>query len=282
VHEDLAIFREVAEFYDMAEETVTELSLCVQVIEEWARVRAAPVTHSMPDSRRLDGIREGWLGGVGLSVLIGIETDASIITREFYGYQLPWIIHAAAQQLRGAGDAVKADVLAKISLLVELGVPTDHAAHIFLAGVRSRVSATELASFDIDLGVGIHEISATLRSDLLRDHVRPLVSDATAVWLDLLVEDASRSRRQPVPNFPSIALEGAEGAEVLHVRRLKDDLFLATVDGRIRIAVEPTDAQPYDSVANDPGIAFRRSNSGWIMAVRDPRRRGARSIGHKL
>lgn len=272
-HENLAVFGAVAEAYDASDKTATALADAVRVIEEWARANAAPVTGDMPDAAKLNAMREGWLGGVGLRTLSALDPDANSISRELYGYQLPWIIHAASQQLRGAEaeEAEKADALAKIALLVELGVPTDVAARIFLAGVRSRVAATELAGLDVAFGSSISEISRRLRSSEFADRLRPLVSPATAGWLDLMVEDASRWRQQPVPEFAPFTLAGAGDAEVLHVRRLGDQVFLATVEGRTRIAVKPSDESPFDKVANDPRIAFARSDGGWNLVVRDSR-----------
>jgi hypothetical protein len=86
-----------------------------------------------------------------------------------------------------------------------------------------------------------------------------------------MVEDASRRRQKPVPMFPAFTFEGAEEADLLHVRRLGDRIFLATVDGRIRIAVIPSSEFPFDKAANDPRIAFRRLGSVWSTDVRDPR-----------
>lgn len=189
----------------------------------------------------------------------------------FYGYQLPWIIHAASQQLRATGDSDRADKLAKLALLVELGVPTDLAARIFLAGVRSRVAATELATLKVNFGSSISEIGRALRNPDFSNVLRPLVSPATAGWLDLMIEDASRGRQQPIAEFPAFALKDSEGEDLLHARNLGGRVFLTTVDGQARFEVKPTDEFPYDAVANDPRIAFARTGATWRMITRDPR-----------
>jgi hypothetical protein len=270
-HENLAIFSGVADSYEVGDETVSSLAVTVRAIEEWARAHAAPVTGHMPDVTKLDAMREGWLGGVGLQALSGLDPDANAISRELYGYQLPWIIHAASQQLRGAEQVMSADTLAKIALLVELGVPTDLAARIFLAGVRSRAAATELAGLDVAFGSSISAISRKLRNPEFVDELRPLVSSVAAGWLDLMAEDASRRMQRPVPEFAAFTLEGAGEAELLHARRLGDRVFLATVEGRTRITVEASDELPFDKVANDPRVAFARSDGAWNVVLRDPR-----------
>jgi hypothetical protein len=271
VQESLDAFAGIADSYDAEGQVLPALAAAVRAIEEWSRAHASPVTDVMPDADKLDALREGWLGGIGLHELSSVDAEAQSIFRNLYGYQLPWIIHAASQQLRGAEEPQKADALAKIALLVELGVPTDLAARIFLAGVRSRVAATELAALDVSFGSSISVISRKLRSSAFAKQLRPHVSPTTEGWLDLMVEDASRRRQKPVPMFPAFTFEGAEEADLLHVRRLGDRIFLATVDGRIRIAVIPSSEFPFDKAANDPRIAFRRLGSVWSTDVRDPR-----------
>ena len=273
-HGNLEVFSAVADSYTGDDETLSALAPAVRVIEEWARDHAGPVTGDMPDVAKLDALRVGWLGGVGLQALSTLERDAKAIAREFYGYQLPWIIHAASQQLRYSEESERADALAKIALLVELGLPTDLAARIFLAGVRSRAAATELAALNVAFGSSISQIRRKLRTSEFADRLRLLVSEATAGWVDLMVEDAARRRADPVPQFPPFTAPGArdtDQVDILHARKMGDRFFLCTPDGRVRITVEPTDDLPFDQVANDARVVFVRVDSTWRMEVRDPR-----------
>lgn len=267
----LDTFRQIADTFIGAGETAAALAVAVREIEQWVRAHAASVTGDMPDATKLDVIRDGWLAGVGLQVLTASDEDATEITRELYGYQLPWIVHAVSQQLRASDEEVRAEGLAKIALLVELGVSTDLAARIFLAGVRSRTAATELAALDVELGSSIRDITRTLRSADNAKQLRPLVSDATARWLELMIADWSRQRRSAPPEVSAFTVKGLDGAGSLHVRRLGDQVFLTTVDGRRRVAVESTEALPFAAMANDPRIAFEHSNGAWRMVIRDPR-----------
>lgn len=270
-HKHLTLFGDVADAYDAVDAAGSALAEGVRRIEEWAQDHAAPVTGEMPDMAKLDRIRAGWLRGVGLRALSALEPDARSISRDLYGYQLPWILHAAAQQLRGADQEDRAATLTSIALLVELGVPTELAARIFLAGVRSRAAATELAALDVGFGRSISGISRKLRSSEFASRLRGLVSAETATWLDLMVESAARGRQPPIPEFVEFTLEGAEKVETLHARELDGKVFLTTVDGGTRIPVEPSDELPFGEVANDPRVAFRRSDSVWILEQRDPR-----------
>ena len=267
-HGDLDIFRGVADTYDAAGKTQSALAGAVRAVEEWARSRAAL---DVPSAERLNSVREGWLAGVGLQTLSTLDTDVKIIAREFYGYELPWIIHAASQQLRAADEFDRADTLAEIALLVELGVSTALAARIFLAGVRSRAAATELATLDVTFGSTVAEISRKLRTSAFTDQLYPLVSSATSDWLQLMVDEVTRRRPDPVPEFPRFTVPDAGSVTLLHSRRLDGQVFLCTTDGQTRIPVEPTRELPFDMVANDPRVAFRATDLTWQLELRDPR-----------
>ncbi len=270
-HESIEVFRGVADAYRASGESFSALVAAVRRIEEWARIHARAVTeHEMPDAAKLDALREGWLGGIGLSQLTTTHEDANDICRDVYSYQLPWIIHAASQQLRLA-DAEGADTLAKIALLVELGVPTDLAARIFLAGVRSRAAATELGALNIAFGSSVSQIGRRLRTSAVVGQLRPLVSAATVDWLELLLQDASRYDPSQVPEFAPFTIKRAPDADILHVRRIGEELFLCTTDGRTRIAVKATEAIPFNEVANDPRVVFVRAGTIWHVHTRDPR-----------
>lgn len=270
-HQNREVFKTAADSYISAKGSFSALAEAVRAVEGWARVHASAVTEKMPTEDVLDALRNGWLSGVGLQLLSVIDDDARVISRDLYGYQLPWIIHAASQELRSEHETDRADALATIALLVELGVPTELAAHIYLAGIRSRAAATELAALDVAFGTGVAEISRNLRDTTVVDQLRGIVSIGTANWLDLVVEDAGRWRREPAPRFVRFTLRVREGVDVLHSRRIGDVLFLCTADGQTRIPVTPTKQLPFHLVANDSRIVFRRSGATWQMEVRDPR-----------
>jgi len=268
----LDVFGTVAESYNTGGETLSALAIAVRAIEEWARANAGRITGTMPDAAKLDAVRDGWLGGLGLQALSALDGDAKTISKDFYGYQLPWIIHAASQVLRGAGESERADALGNIALLVELGLSTENAARIFLAGVRSRAAATELAGLGVSFGSSVSEISRKLRTSTMADELRPHVSPATRDWLDLMVGDAIRRGHNPVPQFAEFTLRDAGEVDVLHARELDGRFFLCSADGRKRITVEPDRDLPFDKVVNDLRVAFRRSyGSTWRLDVRDPR-----------
>ncbi len=267
----LDIFRAIADHLLESVGELSELAAAVHQIEEWARTNAGSVVaDEMPDESLLDALRTGWLSGVSLRKLCEIDDKAKLICKDLYGYQLPWLAHAASQQIRSADEDERAEALATIALLLELGVPNEKAARIFLAGVRSRTAAVELAALDVDFGSSVSGITRRLRNAAFADQVRPLVSPDTAGWLDLMVT-AVAGIMEPAPEFPPFSLSGSEMIDVLHTRKLGDRLFLCTVDGLKRFQVSATDELRFDRVANDPRIAFVRQNTTWHIAIRDPR-----------
>ncbi|MCC7537092.1 MAG: DEAD/DEAH box helicase [Deltaproteobacteria bacterium] len=271
--EQLDVFRSIADAVDAdGEESLLELAAAVRQLEAWARTQAPGIVESIPAIADLNRVRNGWLSGIGLREL-GSSDELMSITRDFYGYQLPWIIHAASQQLRAADETDRADALSRIALLVELGVPTQLAARIFLAGVRSRAAAADLAAADFAFGATVAEIARQLRTRDTADELRPLVSEDAANWLDLLSDEAARARGTPPPSFPRFRVKSinAGAAELLHARTLADQVFLCSTDGHVRVAVKATKTLPFDQVANDPRFVFARDGDGWLLVVRDPR-----------
>ena len=269
-HEDLEFFRGVADSFIQSDQSLSSLATTVRQIEEWVRTNASSITKTICEESRLGALREGWLGGIGLRELITRDDEANLICKDFYGYQLSWIIHAVSQTLQNTAEEERAEIFARISLLVELGVPTELAARIFLAGIRSRSAATELASLDVAYGTSVSAISSKLRES---DFIKPLLSKVTqptAEWLNLLLADMSR-RRGIVPTFPSFKLRNSEKVDCLFARRIGEQIFLCTADGRTRFRIKSSKRFPFVKIANDPRMVFERSDDIWHLVFRDPR-----------
>jgi hypothetical protein len=269
----LDLFRAVSASYTAGGRSLPSLARAVSKIEKWVRENASEIAEKMPDQDRLDALRDGWLAGVGLHELTEVDENAPEFARTLYGYQLPWIVNAAAAQLRGSGDEEAAEALSAIALLVELGVPSENAARIFLAGVRSRAAATELASLELNYGTRVWEISRALRNPAHARELKTRVSEATGRWLDLLAADGGRDELPDVPRFEQFTLEGDDGSVVrLHCRRVDSSLFLSDTYGTTRFLVEPSAELPFDRVANEPRFVFERTDDlSWHLRVRDPR-----------
>jgi hypothetical protein len=267
------LFMRIATAYTAGGRSLASLARAVSKLEKWARDNASDIAEKMPSEERLDVIRRGWLAGVGLRELTELDDDAPDVARNLYGYQLPWIVNAAAAQLRGGDGEEQAEALSAIALLLELGVPSEGAARVFLAGVRSRAAATELASLDdITLGTRVWEISRALRNPAQVRELKSRVSEATAKWLDLLVADGSYAELRDVPRFEEFTLDGDDGSVArLHCRRVGTRLVLSDTYGTTRFEVEESEELPFDKAANEPRFVFERTHETWHLRVRDPR-----------
>ncbi|MCQ3972401.1 MAG: DEAD/DEAH box helicase [Anaerolineae bacterium] len=269
-HRDLDFFRTLADEYLQSDMSLSSLTIAVQKIESWARTNASSVTDKMPEVSKLDNLREQWLGGVGLRVLIEKDSDASSICKDLYGYKLSWIIHAISQKLDKIIEADRVSALALIALLVEIGVPTELAARIFLAGIRSRVAATELARLDIQFGSSVSSISDNLHNADFRKALFTQVSPETAIWLNLILNDRPY-RKTSIPNFAPFRLKQPIDVDTLYSRTFGDDIFLCSLDGTKKIPVESSNDWPFDRIANDPRFVFTQRDGVWKLIARDPK-----------
>lgn len=273
VRERLDAFRSIADALSADDgESLDVLTDAVKRLERWALQNAPTLVEPEPDRVLLNTIRRAWLSGIALRTL-GPANQTTSIAKDFYGYQLPWVIHAASQQLRGDDESDRGDALARAALLVELGLPTQLAARIFLAGVRSRAAATELAGVDMEFGGSVAEVSHQLRNHEIAEQLRQGVSADTADWLDLLRSDAPWVRGLKPPTFRQFVVADAGGETVLHARTLGNDVFLCSTDARVRIPVESSAELPFAAVADDVRLAFTKNSESdhWQLTLRDPR-----------
>lgn len=268
--EDADYFRALVDEYIDSDRSLQDLATVVREIESWARIYAFSVTGNMPAERSLENLRIGWLGGTGLRTLIQLDSKAVDISKGFYGYQLPWIIHAISHTLDKEMEAERIAILSQIALLVEIGVPSDVAANIFLAGIRSREAVTELANLDIQFGSSISSIREMLSNPLIVQTLISQVSPSTGDWLYLLLNDRL-PRRRSEPVFSGFRLEQTVEEDALYARTLGDDVFLCTLGGRIITSVDPSTEMPFDRVADDPRFAFSQTDDVWKLDIRDPR-----------
>jgi hypothetical protein len=269
-HRDLGLFRKLIDEFLESEKLLSDLNEIVQKIEDWVRENAHSITDEMPKSDRLSDLRMDWLGGAGLNILIKKDADAAFICKDLYGYQLPWVIHAISQKLDKEAEEERIKAMSLIALLVEIGVPTELAARIFLAGIRSRVAATELSRLDAQFGDSVSAVSNNLLDPDFMDELIPQVSTTTAEWLRLILADESR-RKITVPSITPFKLKKPLDLDVLYARNFEGNVYLCSLDGRQKVRVKSTTRRPFNIVADDPRFVFEKSGETWLLSARDPR-----------
>ena len=269
----LNFFREMVDRYLNADINEEPLWGLVLEFETWARENAKAIVKEMPEQGQLDKIRPQWLGGGSLRQIIKTCGDESIdICTELYGYQLPWLFHSVAQKLDKLAEENRVEALSKVGLLVELGLPTEAAAKVFLAGVRSRAAAMELSHFVINPTASISQIREALLDSASVTALSASVSASTLEWLQLLSAEHGVSEVAP-PQCARFRLEAPNEVSFLHVRQLQPqgNFWLCSTDARFKCEVRATEEMPFDRFADDPRFVFSRDGDAWIQQCRDPR-----------
>jgi hypothetical protein len=268
----LNVFREMVDRYLNADLTEVSLGALVLEFETWARTNARTIVEGMPDQELLDRIRPQWLAGASLRQIIeDCGDDSTDICTELYGYQLPWLFHSIAQKLDKQSEENRIETLAKVGLLVELGLPTEAAAKVFLAGVRSRAASVELGRFVTNPAATVSNIRKALLDSATVTALSATVSPSTLEWLHLLSAEHGIPAIDP-PRCGRFTLEVPDDVNVLHVRQLpQGKVYLCSTDARFKVEVETTNEWPFDRLANDLRYTFARDGDAWTQQCRDPR-----------
>lgn len=272
---DLEKFRGVVDRYLDSNFDSESLDSLVSEFETWARDHNFGMSDGVPTDELLTAIRPQWLSGAPLKEIADrAGEEAFEICSGFYGYQLPWLLHAIAQKFDKESEENRIEALSKISVLVELGLPTEAAAKIYLAGVRSRTAAVELGPFVVNPAASIN----TIRRSLLNPDVVSALSDAvsktTVEWLHLLSDEHGVSE-DAYPRCPRFHFSSPvpDAVGVLHARRnsAENRIYLCSTDARFKLAVRVSKDLPFDKLADDLRFAFIRDGDSWVQEVRDPR-----------
>ena len=235
----LDVFREMVDRYLSADTNGDSLGGLVLGLESWARQNAKTIVKGLPKQEQLDKIRPQWLGGGSLRKIIETCGDEAEDTcTELYGYQLPWLFHSIAQKLDKLAEENRIEALSKVALLVELGLPTEAAAKVFLAGVRSRAAAMDLSRFVRDPAVSVSKIRSALLDAATVATLSAHILPSTLAWLNLLSADRGVVETPP-PYCSRFRLEAPNALDTLHVRQLtpEETIYLCSADGRFKYAV---------------------------------------------
>ncbi len=270
LYRDRDVFVQKAQEIADAEGSTQAIVEFIAWLEEWARDHSTNVVEKLPASAVMDLIREDWIAGTPMREILEKTGEADGVCKSIYGYQIPWLIHAASQQLRQMDNKELSDMLASVALLVELGVPNESAAWIFLAGVRSRAASTELAQCGVDMGASSSVVRRRLRERDVLDELASRVSEATRAWLDLHWAESARECID-LPDFPPFEHEDLEGVDTVLVRTTGELTYLCSPDGTQRMAVKVSEKWPFDRIADDYRFSFVKSDGRFQFTIRSPK-----------
>lgn len=250
-----------------AEDQIEQTNNIVREIEIWSNANAANLMEFVPSQTILDNFRHCWISGMPLSEIIKSEPNAAKISKDYYGYTLPWIIHAISQMFDSESEQIFIQAYSSIAMFVELGLPNVTSSNIYLAGVRSRGAALELSNFDVFQNKSISEVKRILSSFQLQDCE---ISETTKAWIKLL-SDSANSQKPKEVSFPAFTWKRNGLPDKLYLRETNGDCFLISEDGYFYEKVESTSELPFLEIANIQGLYFKRDDDIWNLRSNNPK-----------
>ena len=250
-----------------SDEYIAQIDRIVREIEIWSNLNAKYLVGDIPEQECLDLIRHDWISGMPLSEIIKNEPTAEKITKDYYGFTLPWIIHGISQLFDPVWEETVTQTYSSIAMFVELGLPNITSSNIYMAGVRSRSAALELASIDIFNGKSVPEIKQILTNVEISDEN---ISNTAQVWIDLFSNTAKSQSLKRV-SFPSFTWNRDDLPDRLYLREQKKQYYLFSSDGYFCEKVESTEELPFSNIANIVGLYFECCGGTWYLQSYNPR-----------
>lgn len=96
------------------------------------QLKCRTLIENMPEQDSLDHIRRDWISGVPLSEIIKNEPMAEKISKDYYGFTLPWIIHGISQLFDSVLEETIVQTYSSIAMFVELGLPNLTSSNIYI------------------------------------------------------------------------------------------------------------------------------------------------------
>ncbi len=218
----------------------------------------------------LYAITEKWLNAEPLNSFDAFQGVEEIIANLFT-FTLPWVFNGIAKKIRAGEMKENAEIIEEISMLLEIGVPNLIALKIYQAGIRSRVSASELSRFFED------ELWEKSIQDYKKEIIvnqkfyQSVVSDTCIKWIELL-SHLTNTKIQFVDNIPNFIFEEVhKKTETLIAKEINGKQYLVSPD--LSEIEEISDSDIDFSSANSlSGVFFQYNTEDnlWKMVVENP------------
>lgn len=245
---------------------IEQVDKIVREIEIWSNNYATSLMVSVPEQDTLDNMRYNWISGVSLVKIKELESNADKISKDYYGFTLPWIIHAISQMFDPDSEEAISEVYSSIAMIVELGLPNLVAANIYLAGIRSRSCALELSCFEIFKDKSISEVKYALATFQSQDVD---ISDSSKAWIKL-ISDSARAQIPHKLSFPTFKWDKANLPKKLYIGESNGDCFLFSKDGYFHEKIKSTDELPFLKIANIKELYFECKDDEWNLRSYNP------------
>ncbi|MEJ9209399.1 DEAD/DEAH box helicase, partial [Paenibacillus larvae] len=269
--DDIEFFRDLALIFIQSSvgenDDIQLIDNIIRELEIWSTQKAHNLMNTVPQQTALDNMRRPWISGNALASIMTIEQDAGEISKDYYGFTLPWIIHAISQLFDHEMEENVVQLYTSLAMFVELGLPNNEAVNIYMAGVRSRSAALELSAFNVFKNKSISDIKQALLDFSVGNHT---LSDNSRVWIELFKESSRTQARKKV-DFPDFTWKKHNFPDKLYLQVVNGDYFLTSSDGYFYEKVESTDDLPFSNIANISGLFFIYENDKWQLRSYNPR-----------
>lgn len=269
--DDIEFFRDLALIFIQSSvgenDDIQLIDNIIRELEKWSTQKAHNLMNTVPQQMALDNMRRPWISGNALASIMTIEQNAGEISKDYYGFTLPWIIHAISQLFDHEMEENIVQLYTSLAMFVELGLPNNEAVNIYMAGVRSRSAALELSAFNVFKNKSISDIKKALSDFSVGNHT---LSDGSRVWIELFNEFSRTEARKKV-DFPDFTWKKHNLPDKLYLHVVNGEYFLTSNDGYFYEKVESTDNLPFSNVANISELFFIYENDKWQLRSYNPR-----------
>lgn len=150
IDEKLSEIISIVQSYIVSDKTLEERISLLENIEDVIR-DVNIYKEKFEDSVDIKEIRKKWLSGISMSDIVQHENAVNIVTQH-YSFNMPWVLNGISKKMKKQNLIEEADTIEELAILVELGLPNIKSVKIYQAGIRSRISAYEIANlYDDDL-----------------------------------------------------------------------------------------------------------------------------------
>ncbi len=221
----------------------------------------------VPEKSKRDAEMEKWLSGAAIRG----NNDTTI--RDYYSYTISWILNAIANRFASEDEEMYKNLFENMSLIASYGVPSKWAAQIYLCGIHSRLSATELSkhlNYDNE-SEKLVEVASFLKlhsDSILSDNN---LTDLTKGWIRVLMtEEKSGARKMPILKNITIQNEVTDMPDILFCKKFNDGFYLCSGDMKYIRHVADSENDRFSEIADIPGIYFQKENNKWKMQNVNP------------
>lgn len=209
---------------------------------------------------------EHWLRGETINGKNGTKV------RQYYSFTISWILNAIANRFSFIDDVYK-NFFESMSLIANYGLPSKWAVQIYLCGIHSRLSATEVSK---QLNANSEFYSLSDVATFLKSHSDRIItnehcSDLTKGWVRVLIEEKRSDIRKvaKLSNF-HFSNSDTDKPELLFCKKYNGNNYLCSEDMQYKTIVTDEDDLHFSDIADIPGIFFRKENGSWKMQNVNP------------